>query len=68
MAQYFYLSLNQTGDVCGSEVMEVENDQDAINWAHRICNHGIGKGFEVWRNGQLIHAFPGVAASRKARV
>jgi len=59
MARYFYLSLNQAGDVRGSEVMEMDTDQDAIKWAHRMCDNGIGKGFEVWRNGHRIHTFPG---------
>jgi hypothetical protein len=68
MVRYFYLSLNQSGDVSGSEVMEIENDQDAIKWAHRIYDNGIGKGFEIWRNGQRIYAFSGSASTAQSNV
>jgi hypothetical protein len=56
MVQYVSLFLNHAGDVFGRDWLEAETDSVAVARALTIYRNGVGKGFELWRDGRLIHA------------
>jgi hypothetical protein len=62
MARYLCLFVTHADDVFGSEFMDAETDQAAVARALTIHRNGIGKGFELWRDDQLVYASNGPKA------
>ena len=47
--------LDHADRVFGQDIFAAENDKLAIRRALAIYDVHIGKGFEVWRDGEIIH-------------
>jgi len=62
MARYLCFFLNHADDVFGSEFMDAETDDAAVARALTIYRNGIGKGFELWRDSELVYASSGSKA------
>jgi len=47
--------MNHANDVFGRDMLDAESDHQAIAQALTIYCCGIGKGFEIWRDEELVH-------------
>jgi len=58
METYEAKFLNHAGAVFGREEFEAESDDLAIEFAKRRFLNGIGRGFEIWREGKRLYHWP----------
>lgn len=55
MPRYHCLFVTHADDVFSSDFLEAESDDEAIARALSLYRSGIGKGYEIWRDDELIH-------------
>lgn len=55
MALYRVHFVDHGGNIYGTQDLEHDEDEDAIEEAHRRNVPSIGGGFEVWQDDRLIH-------------
>lgn len=55
---YRLLFKNHADEIYGTDSIEAHDDRSAVEKAKRIFRCGIGAGYEIWRNGELIHTEP----------
>jgi hypothetical protein len=47
--------VNHADEIFGVSHFEAEDDDAAISHASQVFRTSIGKGYEIWRGGQLVH-------------